>query len=141
MRIYENVIYLLVYRIDDVTQPFRAGYYDTSTSHTNYSGYTGCWGVYPFLPSGNIIASDIENGLFVLRPDFPLRNCEEQVVLSGEYHGDWSFQADQQIISSALHHPGATVHYKASEAVILQDKFEVLEGCELNISLSDGCSE
>jgi len=27
----------------------------------------GAWGVYPFLPSGNILVSDIDNGLFVLR--------------------------------------------------------------------------
>lgn len=29
-------------------------------------GYSGCWGVYPYLPSGNILASDINEGLFVL---------------------------------------------------------------------------
>jgi len=37
--------------------------YDTST---NLSQNDGCWGAYPFLPSGNIIASDINNGLFIL---------------------------------------------------------------------------
>ncbi len=31
--------------------------------------YHGCWGVYPFLPSGYIIASDISEGLFVLGID------------------------------------------------------------------------
>lgn len=33
-------------------------------------GYHGCWGVYPYLPSGLVIASDIESGLFVFKPDF-----------------------------------------------------------------------
>jgi choice-of-anchor B domain-containing protein len=28
--------------------------------------FDGAWSVYPFLPSGNIIVSDISNGLFVL---------------------------------------------------------------------------
>jgi choice-of-anchor B domain-containing protein len=28
--------------------------------------FDGAWSVYPFLPSGNIIVSDITNGLFVL---------------------------------------------------------------------------
>lgn len=32
--------------------------------------YNGCWGVYPFLTSGNLVASDIENGLFVLIPTY-----------------------------------------------------------------------
>jgi len=33
-------------------------------------GFYGCWGVYPNLPSGNIVASDIENGLYVLSPTY-----------------------------------------------------------------------
>jgi len=39
--------------------------YDTSPQFSG-NGFNGCWGVYPFLPSGNIIASDIENGLYIL---------------------------------------------------------------------------
>src|SRR6185503_2277738 len=34
---------------------------------SNIAGTDGTWGVYPFLPSGNLLVSDIENGLFVLR--------------------------------------------------------------------------
>jgi hypothetical protein len=33
----------------------------------NSAGTDGAWGVYPFLPSGTLLVSDIENGLFVLR--------------------------------------------------------------------------
>jgi choice-of-anchor B domain-containing protein len=36
------------------------------TSPLSNSGTGGCWGVYPFLPSGNIIAADRQEGLFVL---------------------------------------------------------------------------
>ena len=33
--------------------------------------------MYPYLPSGNIIASDISSGLFVLKPSFDLpTTCE-----------------------------------------------------------------
>lgn len=39
--------------------------FDTSPSFDG-DGFNGCWGVYPWLPSGNIIASDIENGLYIL---------------------------------------------------------------------------
>jgi len=38
-------------------------FYDTSPAP---STSRGCWGAYPFLPSGNIIASDMNNGLYVL---------------------------------------------------------------------------
>ena len=37
------------------------------TPSANIAGTDGAWGVYPFLPSGNVLVSDIENGLFVLR--------------------------------------------------------------------------
>mgnify|MGYP002074103749 CR=1 FL=1 len=37
-------------------------------------GFHGCWGVSPFLPSKTIIASDIEGGLFVIRPTY-IRAC------------------------------------------------------------------
>ncbi len=43
---------------------------------SSYEGNTfnGCWGVYPFLPSGNLVASDIEGGLYVLTPTY-VRGC------------------------------------------------------------------
>lgn len=58
--------------IHDVSVPnnmVEVGHYDTSPL---YSGNTsnGCWGVYPYLPSGIILASDRENGLFVLGPNY-----------------------------------------------------------------------
>jgi choice-of-anchor B domain-containing protein len=31
--------------------------------------FNGAWNNYPFLPSGNVLVSDIEGGLFVLRPE------------------------------------------------------------------------
>ena len=33
---------------------------------SNNSGFVGAWSVYPYLPSGTIILSDVANGLFVL---------------------------------------------------------------------------
>jgi choice-of-anchor B domain-containing protein len=42
-------------------------HFDTSP-FSDDAGFEGCWGVYPFLPSGNILASDREEGLFVLTP-------------------------------------------------------------------------
>ena len=35
---------------------------------SNATAFEGLWSVYPFLPSGNIIASDRSNGLFILTP-------------------------------------------------------------------------
>ncbi len=38
--------------------------YDTSPQ--GGGSYAGCWGAYPFLPSGNILATDRQEGLFII---------------------------------------------------------------------------
>jgi choice-of-anchor B domain-containing protein len=44
------------------------GSFDTYLSPSaNTAGTDGAWGVYPFLPSGTLLVSDIENGMFLLR--------------------------------------------------------------------------
>jgi choice-of-anchor B domain-containing protein len=58
--------------IHDCSNPnnlVEVGFYDTSPAFDG-DGFNGCWGVYPYLPSGLIIASDIENGCFVLDPTY-----------------------------------------------------------------------
>jgi choice-of-anchor B domain-containing protein len=42
------------------------GFFDTYPDNDNAS-FKGVWNVYPYLPSGNIILSDINNGFFVIR--------------------------------------------------------------------------
>lgn len=53
----------LVLDISDPHNPLKVGQYDTypGTAGT----YAGAWGVYPYLPSGNILISDIQTGLWV----------------------------------------------------------------------------
>lgn len=58
--------------IVDATYPgnmIEVGNYDTYSQGSG-DGMTGCWGVYPYLPSGNILASDMINGLFILKPNY-----------------------------------------------------------------------
>jgi choice-of-anchor B domain-containing protein len=55
----------------DITQaasPSQIGFFDTYPVSNN-AAFNGAWGVYPFLPSGIILVSDINSGLFVLRDD------------------------------------------------------------------------
>lgn len=42
--------------------------------NSDSAGYQGCWGVDPFLPSGTILASDMQSGLFILRLDEPVKD-------------------------------------------------------------------
>jgi choice-of-anchor B domain-containing protein len=38
------------------------------------TGFAGCWGVYPYLPSGNLICSNYTDTLFVVTPQY-IRAC------------------------------------------------------------------
>ena len=66
---YEDGITIM----DLSSSPFRAAHYDTF-SNSNYTGYEGCWGAYPYFPSGSIIGSDINTGLYVLSTSLTMTN-------------------------------------------------------------------
>ena len=82
--VLNNGLYISYYhdgiQIYDVTSPenpIRVAYYDTYPENNgSYSGYHGAWGVYPYLPSGTIIASDIEHGLYTLGLRFGRMNIQ-----------------------------------------------------------------
>jgi choice-of-anchor B domain-containing protein len=59
---------LVIFDITNPTALTEIGSFDTYLSPSaNTAGTDGNWGVYPFLPSGTILVSDIEGGLFLLR--------------------------------------------------------------------------
>ncbi|MFK7972810.1 MAG: choice-of-anchor B family protein [Bacteroidia bacterium] len=58
-------------QIVDASRPhnlIEVGHFDTSPMEGG--GTDGCWGAYPFLPSGLILATDIQEGFYVLGPDY-----------------------------------------------------------------------
>lgn len=62
--------------ITDITRPnnlINVGYYDTYPAASG-NGFNGDWGVYPFFPSGTIVVSNIEDGLFIFSPTY-VRAC------------------------------------------------------------------
>ena len=59
------------------------GYYDTSYDYSG-SGFYGAWGAYPFLPSRNILVSDIENGLFIIKPKYTNASFIEGIISNSE---------------------------------------------------------
>ena len=113
----------------DVSHPsnmIEVGYYDTSENYSG-DGFNGAWGTYPWLPSGNILVTDIETGLYVIEPKYtnasyvegyvtnqntgmPISNAEIQIIgsnnsglsdLSGFYESGMSDPGTYEIICSA----------------------------------------
>ncbi|MBK7871344.1 MAG: choice-of-anchor B family protein [Saprospiraceae bacterium] len=61
-------------------------------------GFHGAWGLYPFLPSGNVLISDIENGLFVIKPNLK-RACYLEGKITDALSNQAIFDASIRILS------------------------------------------
>jgi len=73
--------------ITDASNPdnlIEVGNYDTFPVQGDFAGFSGCWGAYPFLPSGLVLASDIDNGLFVIEPTYQRAAYLEGMVIDAE---------------------------------------------------------
>jgi len=70
---------LQVYDISNPIDPKRVLSYDTYPLPNN-SSYKGAWGVFPYLPSGNILVSDMQTGLYVFE------SVEESLVATTPPH-------------------------------------------------------
>jgi choice-of-anchor B domain-containing protein len=82
VEIYGNYALIAHYRagvrlvdISNPAVPNEIAWYDTYPS-SNSNSYSGCWGVF-MLPSGKIIASDMQTGLYVLKATVPLVGINE----------------------------------------------------------------
>ncbi len=65
----------------------------------NTSGFFGAWGLYPFLPSGNILVSDINYGLYVIGTDL-VRACYLEGTITDAGTGQALSDAAIKITSS-----------------------------------------
>lgn len=92
-------------------------YFDVM-SGPNTAGYDGAWTVYPFLPSGNVLVSGMNQGLFVVNPTFddapasPLKTSVDVDEVAGDaatrtISGDASF-ADAPAVSHGSDPSGDT---------------------------------
>lgn|GEM_PF-2948413 len=59
---------LRIYHVADIANVHEVGYFDTYPLSDD-TGFEGAWGVYTGLPSGVILVSDIDSGLFALMWD------------------------------------------------------------------------
>lgn len=89
--------------ITDVSRPdnlINVGFYDTFTQGAG-AGFDGDWGVYPFLPSGNLVCSDISNGLYVLAPTY-IRACYLEGLVTDSISGTPLNNVTVQILATTV---------------------------------------
>lgn len=80
--------------------PIEVARYDTYPTGSG-NGFNGCWGVYPFLPSGTIVASDIDNGLFVFTPTY-IRGCYLEGTVSDSVSLSLLSGAQIELLSASI---------------------------------------
>jgi hypothetical protein len=59
---------LTIHDVSDPTNIVMTGYFDSSP--LSGGGFNGAWGAWPYLPSGNILIADIEEGLFIVNATY-----------------------------------------------------------------------
>jgi choice-of-anchor B domain-containing protein len=64
---------------------------------TNSGGFNGAWGAYPYLPSGLILVSDINSGLYVFQPNY-VRACWLEGTITDAVTGSFINNANVQIV-------------------------------------------
>jgi len=90
---------LQVFDVRDPANPQKVAWYDTYLPD-HHNGFAGAWGVHSVLPSGRVLISDVQSGLFVLalEPD-SLTLCPGDAVVLGDVivdqPGRWVGQASE----------------------------------------------
>ncbi len=80
---------LRVFDASDPLNPTPFAYFDTYEQNDNAS-FNGLWSCYPYFPSGTVIGSDLEKGLFVWTVEIP-NPCEQPLPqCSDDIDGDGS---------------------------------------------------
>jgi choice-of-anchor B domain-containing protein len=60
---------IIVVDAQDPSNMIEVGFFDTAPFFTG-TGFNGCWGAYPYLPSGTLLATDVQEGLFLFNVNY-----------------------------------------------------------------------
>ncbi len=118
-----NYIYAANYRsglrihdISDPENPVEVAWIDTypaDDSNQGSGGFDGAWSNYPFFPSGNVIISDIQQGLVVVRPELESLSFE---LLGGL--GTFTEPTGGEAVFYAISENGVTLDASSVELVV-----------------------
>jgi hypothetical protein len=116
-----------VVNITNPAAPVEAAWYDTYPGNNN-NNFSGCWGVFMF-PSGKIIASDRQTGLYVLKTTFNITGTENNSTTAK------SFELKQNYPNPF--NPSTTIRYSVPKSGYLSLKVYDVTG-KLVATLADG---
>lgn len=93
----------------------KVGHYDTYLGA--HGGFSGCWGAYPWLPSGIILASDMNTGLYLFQPEYK-RACYLEGKVTDATTGAPINDAAIEILSNEVNeeHTNPLGDYKTGQA-------------------------
>ena len=98
---------LRIFDISDPSNPIQTWEYDTYMPNSHAS-YKGAWGIYPYLPSGNIIVSDMQTGLYIIELSSVTTNIPQNNPMHNIYPNPtknsfkFTSEADNIIIYNSL---------------------------------------
>lgn len=134
----------------------RVAQYDTNPQNAN-----GNWGAFPYLPSGLILVSDMDNGLFVLRPSYrqaaylegmvldkdtkePINNAQIEIISEygtaeysgpdGTYATGVPFSGILQVVVSHPDYINDTVSINLIESVLTNKNFELEQKAKFTVT-------
>lgn len=100
LRIYDT--------IDDPLNPAFVGFFDTYPDN-NGQTFNGAWSNYPYFPSGAVIVSDINRGLFILNPAAATHRLNMTGTVTLE---DWSVSPEGQVVNVEVRRSGQPTIFK-----------------------------
>ena len=113
-------------RIVDASRPdnlIEVGNFDTWFGGDG--GFSGAWGAYPFLPSGNVILSDISNGLYVLGTDY-VRAAYLEGTITDAQSGATLEGATVDILSDELNESSSNIFGEYKTGLAVPGTFDVV---------------
>lgn len=122
--------------ITDPVNPVEVGYFDTFP-FSDDDQFNGAWGVYPFLPSGLILISDINSGLYIVKDN--TKTVEQgQLAFEIQNHIVAENQSASVVVQRLNGSTGAiSVEYQTLWGSAIGDDYEAQMG---ELSWADGDS-
>ncbi len=130
-------------QIFDISNPYnvqRSGYFDTAPDDCPtcpYPSYSGCWGAYVELPSKIILASDMQNGLFVLDACTAMGNLTASITVTPVT----CFDGDDGTATITPDGASAPYIYEWSNGATTQNVSDLHSGIySVTVTTSSGCT-